>query len=218
MSNKAFEKVHWVGKSLCTENLIPGKRVYDEDLLKKSGKEYRVWDPRRSKPSAAIHKGLHQFPIREGFKILYLGFASGTTGSHLSDIVGKKGLIYGIDVSERVLRDALSLAETRKNIVPILANARNPEDYPWVEQVDLVYSDCAIPDMTDVLIRNAKLFLKPGGWAMIALKSRSIDVTKNPKIVYKEEKRRLEAFFKVVDFVTLGPFERDHGFAVLKMK
>jgi fibrillarin-like pre-rRNA processing protein len=60
--------------------------------------------------------------------------------------------------------------------------------------------------------------LKPGGFGMIAIKARSIDVTKNPRIVYKEQRQILEKFFNVVDFVTLEPFERDHGFFVLKMK
>jgi len=53
---------------------------------------------------------------------------------------------------------------------------------------------------------------------MIAIKSRSIDVTKNPKIVYKEQRNILESFFNVIDFVTLDPYEKDHGFFVLKRK
>ena len=213
-----FEGTFWVDNKLCTKNLIPGKKVYDEFLFKSKQGELRSWDPRRSKPSAAIHKGLHQFPLKQGMKILYLGVASGTTSSHFSDIVGKEGLIYGIEISDRVLREILSIAKGRENIVPILSDARMPEGYPWVEQVDLVYADIAIKDQSEVLIRNSKVFLKLDGFAMIAIKSRSIDVTKRPTEVYTEERKKLEKFFNVIDFVTLDPYERDHGYFVLKRK
>ncbi|MBL7170159.1 MAG: fibrillarin-like rRNA/tRNA 2'-O-methyltransferase [Candidatus Aenigmarchaeota archaeon] len=213
-----FEDTFWVDNKLCTKNLIPGKKVYDEFLIKSKQGELRTWDQRRSKPSAAIHKGLHQFPLKQGMKVLYLGIASGTTASHFSDIVGREGLIYGIEISDRVLREILTIARERENIVPILADGRKPETYPWIEQVDLVYADIAIKDQSEVLIRNSKVFLKEDGFAMIAIKSRSIDVTKRPTEVYKQEREKLEQFFNVIDFVTLEPFERDHGYFVLKRK
>jgi fibrillarin-like pre-rRNA processing protein len=151
-------------------------------------------------------------------KILYLGIASGTTCSHFSDIVGNEGIIYGIEISERVLRELIPVAYDRKNIVPILADARKPEEYYWIEQVDLIYADVAVREQSEILIRNAKMFLKPNGFGMIAIKSRSIDVTKKPKIVYIEQRKILENFFNITDFVTLNPYERDHGFFVLKRK
>ncbi len=213
-----FEGVYWIEGKLATLNLNPGKQVYDEQLIKQDGKEYRTWDPTRSKPAAAIYKNLTTFPLKPGMKVLYLGFASGTTGSHFSDIVGKNGLIYGIEISERVLRDALTLGKERGNIVPLLSDARKPEDYYWLEEVDLVYADVAVPDMTNVIIRNCEMFLKKDGFAMIAIKSRSIDVTSKPQRIYQEERRKLEKHFNVADFVTLEPYERDHGFFVLKSR
>jgi fibrillarin-like pre-rRNA processing protein len=213
-----FEHTFWIGNKICTKNMIPGKKVYDEFLINSKDGELRTWDPRKSKPAAAIHKGLHHFPIKEGMKVLYLGIASGTTSSHFSDIVGKQGIIYGIEISERVLREILPLAKERENIVPILADARKPEDYSWIEEVDLVYADIAIKDQSEVLIRNCKQFLKPDGFAMIAIKSRSIDVTKRPTEVYKNQRKILEEFFHVTDFTELNPFEKDHGFFVLKRK
>ena len=213
-----FENVFWIDNKLCTKNLSPCKKVYDEILIKTKDGEFRTWDARRSKPSAAIYKRLHHFPLKKDMKVLYLGFASGTTGSHFSDIIGKEGVIYGIEFSERVLRDALPVAEQRGNIIPILADGRKPEDYSWIEQVDLIYADIAIPDMSEVFIRNAKTFLKEDGFGMIAIKSRSIDVTEKPSVVYKKERQILEKFFNITDFVTLEPYERDHGFFVLKIK
>jgi len=214
--HKRFPGIFWVNNRLATINLTPGYRVYGEKLIKVGDKEFRFWEARRSKPSAAIYKGLKHFPLRKGMKVLYLGFASGTTGSHFSDIVGKKGFIYGIEISERVLREALPMVELRKNIAPLLADARKPEEYSWIEEVDLVYADIAIKEQSEILIRNSDLFLKSGGYAMIAIKSRSIDVTKPPKKVFKEQKKKLQEFFEIVDFVTLEPYEKDHGYFVLR--
>jgi fibrillarin-like pre-rRNA processing protein len=216
--HKHFENVFWVDGKLATENLVPGEQVYGEKLMKVDKKEFRVWDAKRSKPSAAIYKGLHHFPLKKGMKVLYLGFASSTTGSHFSDIVGKEGLIYGIEISERVLRESLPVAKKRGNIVPILADARKPEEYPWIEGVDLIYADIAVKEQSEILIRNAKMFLKKGGFGMIAIKARSIDVTKKPKFVYKEQRKILERFFHITDFVTLDPYEKDHCVFVLKRK
>lgn len=213
-----FENVFWINSKLATENLTPRKQVYGEKLVLMKNKEYRIWDPTRSKPAAAIYKGLKQFPIKRGMKILYLGIASGTSASHMSDIIGRGGLIYGVDVSERVLRDLLPVAKDRGNIVPVLANAATPEEYYWVEQVDLVYADVAIREQSQILIRNSEMFLKPDGYAMIAIKSRSIDVTAKPSEVYKQQRKILERVFDVVDFVTLDPYERDHCMFVLKAK
>jgi len=214
--HKLFEGVFWVNGRLATKNLVPGMKVYGEKLVKTKIGEFRLWDAYRSKPVAAIYKGLKTFPVSKGDKILYLGVASGTTASHLSDIVGKKGIIYGIEISERVLRDLLPVAEARKNIVPILANARLPETYYWIEEVDLVYADVAIPDMSEVLVRNCERFLKEGGYAMIAIKARSIDVTARPRKVFEREKEKLKKHFKVIDFVVLDPYEKDHCMIVMK--
>jgi len=196
--------------------LTPGIKVYGEKLIRTKIGEFRLWDAYRSKPAAAIYKGLKVFPINQGNKILYLGIASGTTASHLSDIIGFSGIIYGIEISERVLRDLLPVAEKRKNIVPILANARLPESYSWIEEVDLVYADVAIPDMSEVLIRNCNKFLKENGYAMIAIKARSIDVTAKPRKVFEKEKEKLRKYFKIIDFVILDPYEKDHCMIVMK--
>lgn len=50
--------------------------------------EYRVWNPFRSKLAAAILGGVDHIYMPPGSKVLYLGAASGTTVSHVSDVVG----------------------------------------------------------------------------------------------------------------------------------
>jgi fibrillarin-like rRNA methylase len=53
---------------------------------------------------------------------------------------------------------------------------------------------------------------------MIAIKARSINVMEKPNVVYQQQRKILEKFFNVIDFVTLDPYERDHGYFVLKRK
>jgi fibrillarin-like pre-rRNA processing protein len=213
-----FEGVYLIGNKICTLNLTPGKNVYGEQLIKVKEKEYREWVPFRSKLCAAIKKGIKIFPFKKGSKILYLGAGSGTTISHISDIIGKEGIIYAVEISERPLRDLVELAEIRKNIVPILADARLPETYEnlILEKVDVIYEDVADPDQIKILVKNSEKFLKQDGIAEIAIKSQSISSTKPPKEVYKECLEELGKHFEILDKVELNPYEKFHLFVVLK--
>ena len=218
--HEKFEGIFLINGKLATLNLLPGETVYGEELVRVGEKEYRIWDLWRSKPAAAIKKGIKEFPIKKGAKVLYLGIASGTTASHFSDIVEKEGIIYGVEFSERVLRELIPIAEKRGNIIPILGDARKPEEYRniVIEKVDVVYCDVASPDEIELFIRNSLEFLKPKGYGMIAIKSRSIDVLKKPEEIYKEARKKLENFFEILDFVRLDPYDKDHGFFVLRLK
>jgi len=219
-SHEKFEGIFLIDSKLATINLVPRKKVYGEILVTIKNVEYRIWDFWRSKPAAAIKKRLKEFVLKKGMKILYLGIASGTTASHFSDIIGSDGIIYGVDIAERVLRELIPHAEERGNIITILADARKPEEYEKIvlEKVDLVYEDVASPDQIQILIRNCKKFLKFNGWAMIAIKSQSIDVVKPPKQVYRECLEELRKHFEIVDKVELDPYEKAHLFMVLKLK
>lgn len=202
---------------LLVENPIQGYRPFDDELVK-GKKEYRVWNPRRSKAAAAITKGIKEFPIKGGDKILYLGAAHGYTPSFISNLIGKQGIVYAVEFSERTFNELLPLAKKYKNIIPILADARKPELYYWIEQVDVVYVDVAQPDETKIVVRNCKEFLKKNGYVMVAIKSRSIDVTKSPMKVYQEEMKRLKKEgFKIIDWKKLDPLEKAHAFIVAKM-
>lgn len=215
-----FDGIYKIDEKFATINLVPGERVYGEELIKEKSVEYRIWDFYRSKPAAALKRRLKKLPLKKGMKILYLGIASGTTASHFSDIIGGEGIIYGIDIAERVLRELVPHAEKRGNIIPILADARKPEEYEnqIIEKVDLVYEDIADPDQVQILIRNCEKFLKLNGFAMIAIKSQSIDVTKEPKAVYREALGKLEKHFEILDKVELDPYEKAHLFVVMKWK
>jgi len=216
--NQIFPGIWRKGKHLFTRNLVPGDRTYCKNLIKWKNLEFREWNPNRSKPAAAILNGLKLFPLIAKAKVLYLGIASGQTSTFFSDILGKEGIIYGVEISERCLRDLNPIAEKRGNIVPILGDARKPEEYDWIEEVDLVYEDAASDDQTPIMIRNSERFLKPNGFAMIAIKARSINVVKEPKEIYKQELAKLRKHFKILDKVMLDPYEKDHLFVVMKKR
>ncbi|MCE4607940.1 MAG: fibrillarin-like rRNA/tRNA 2'-O-methyltransferase [Caldisphaeraceae archaeon] len=198
---------------LATKNLVPGQRVYGERLYRYKDAEYREWNAYRSKLGAALLKGLEDLPVKKGDKLLYLGIASGTTASHISDIIGFEGKIYGIEFSHRVIRDLLLIVTERKNIYPMLADARFPEKYRhMVEAVDGIYADVAQPEQASIVVRNSRFFLKDKGYLLLAIKARSIDVTKEPSEIYRREVDELKkGRFEIVDAIHLDPFDKDHA-------
>ncbi|HDH07194.1 MAG TPA: fibrillarin-like rRNA/tRNA 2'-O-methyltransferase, partial [Thermoproteales archaeon] len=190
--HEKFKEIYWVefedgSKRLATINLAPGTRVYGEYLVKYEGVEYRIWNPYRSKLAGAILKGIDIVPIERGARVLYLGAASGTTASHVSDIVGEEGIVYCVEFSPRVLRELIERASRyRKNMIPLLADARFPVKYSHiVEMVDVIYADIAQPFQSKIVANNADIFLKENGWIMQAIKAMSIDVTREPSETYK---------------------------------
>jgi len=213
-----FEGIFDINGSFATINADPGKKVYNERTVRMDGKEYRIWDPFRSKLCGAMKKGLKNFPFIPGSKTLYLGASTGTTISHLSDVVGEKGELYAVEIAHQCMKSLLPLAERRNNIIPIHADARHPEEYKEVGKVDAVYQDVAQPDQDDILIKNAKMFLKKDGIAMICIKSQSIDVTKDPKVVFDAVVKKLETVFEVLEKIKLEPYDKDHLFVVLKYR
>lgn len=213
-----FEGVFKIGNDLYTKNLVPGEKVYGEKLLRIDKIEYRFWDPYRSKPSSAIKKGLKTFPVRRNSSILYLGAATGTTVSHFSDIA-ENGVVYAVEVSDVPFRKLLDLSKKRLNIVPILADARKEREYSdfILEKVDVVYCDISQPDEIEIFIRNCDRYLRTNGFGMIAIKSRSIDVVREPDEIYKEaEKKIKDAGYVHIETVKLDPFEKDHAIIVCK--
>ena len=205
-------------KKLATKNLVPGNQVYKEKLLSKEGVEYRIWDPFRSKLAAAIINGLEIFPFKEKSNVLYLGVSTGTTTSHMSDIVGDTGMIFGVEHSSRVARNFLDkVVAYRKNIIPILQNAKQPKQYFSVYgKVDIVYVDIAQPDQTEITVANCKLYLKKEGYLFLVIKTRSIDVTKSPKKIIENEIKKLQPHFEILQEIDLYPYDKDHAMVIAK--
>jgi len=195
-----------------TKNLTPGKKVYAEKLVNINGEEYREWDPKRSKLGASILKNIKEIGFSEGDTVLYLGAASGTTVSHVSDILGENGFVFALDFAPRVVRDLVYVAEERKNIIPMMFDANKPNEYQHLllPQVDFLFMDIAQRNQSEIFIKNVKRFVKKSKFAMVAVKARSVDVTKKPKQIYNQVREELKQHFQIVDEKVLDPFEKDH--------
>lgn len=213
-----FDGYIWINingeKQLATLNLVKGNNVYGEKLILYKKEEYRLWDAFRSKLAASLLKGLQDFPIKKGLKILYLGASTGTTISHISDIIGNTGVIFAVESSMRVARELIeNVADKRENIIPIIEDARKPTLYfSTYGEVDIVYCDIAQPDQTDIAISNCYRFLKDQGKILLVIKTRSIDVTQDPKNVILQESEKLQNnSFTIEQILTLEPYDKDHG-------
>ncbi|KAK9063190.1 hypothetical protein SSX86_017060 [Deinandra increscens subsp. villosa] len=207
--------------ALCTKNMVPGEAVYNEKRISVQNEdgtkvEYRVWNPFRSKLAAAILGGVDNIWMKPGSRVLYLGAASGTTVSHVSDLVGPTGVVYAVEFSHRSGRDLVNMAKKRTNVIPIIEDARHPAKYRMlVAMVDVIFSDVAQPDQARILALNASYFLKTGGYFVISIKANCIDSTVPAEAVFASEVKKLQAEqFKPMEQVTLEPFERDHACVV----
>ncbi len=203
-------KVYFKDENIATLNLTPGTSVYGEELIQEDV-EYRIWNPRRSKLAAALLNGLKNLELDNASKVLYLGASTGTTVSHISDIV-TDGRIYAVEFSPTTAKKLVQLSRQRPNIAPILGDATKPKGYlNIVEKSDLVYCDVAQPTQTELFMRNMNLFCKEDGVGLLMIKARSIDVVQKPKKVFKEQEKKLkEKGFKIIEKVKLEPYEKDH--------
>jgi len=202
---------------LVTLNLTPGEAVYGEKRIEiekdNVKKEYRQWNPFRSKLAASILGGVKNVHMKPGSKVLYLGAASGTTVSHVSDLVGPEGAVYAVEFSHRTGRELLEVAKKRTNVIPIIEDARKPQKYRMlVPMVDAIFADVAQPDQARILAVNAHYFLKNGGGFVISIKANCVDSTAPAEHVFAAqvaEMRRQQ--FKPREQITLEPYERDHA-------
>ena len=203
-------KVYFKDGNVATRNLTPGISVYGEELIQEN-EEYRIWNPRRSKLAAALLNGLENLELNEASKVLYLGASTGTTVSHISDII-INGRIYAVEFSPTTAKKLVQLSRQRPNIAPILGDATKPKSYlNIVEKTDLVYCDVAQPTQTELYMRNMNLFSNDAGVGLLMIQARSIDVVQKPKKVFKEQEKKLkEKGFKIIEKVKLEPYEKDH--------
>jgi fibrillarin-like pre-rRNA processing protein len=205
------------GESIFTE-AASTESVYGENFVEKDGEKFRQWEPSRSKAGAAVKKGV-DLGLEKNSEVLYLGAASGTTVSHFSDIL-TEGFVFAVEYSDTVIRNLVEVAESRGNIAPILANARNPEEYEDLVQkkVDLVFQDISQKDQAEILKKNVEIYLKNEGVALIAVKAQSISSTRAPEEVFSEVKDKLSEKFSILEETKLEPYETDHLFLKMRLE
>jgi rRNA 2'-O-methyltransferase fibrillarin len=205
---------------LVTKNLSPGESVYGEKRISVESAgpanedgtpgttkvEYRVWNPFRSKLAAGVLGGMDEIFIKPGAKVLYLGSASGTSVSHVADIVGPTGTVFAVEFSHRSGRDLINMATHRTNVIPIIEDARHPLKYRMlVSMVDVIFADVAQPDQARIVGLNAHLFLKVGGGVVVSIKANCIDSTAAPEAVFAREVQKLrDERIKPLEQLTLG--------------
>ncbi|KAL1790185.1 rRNA 2' [Sigmodon hispidus] len=155
--------------------------------------EYRAWNPFPSKLAAAILGGVDQIHIKPGDKVLYLGAASDTTFSHVSDIVGPDGLVYTVEFSHHSGRDLINLAKKRTNIIPVIEDAQHPHKYGMlIAMVDVIFADVAQSDQTRIVALNTHTFLWNGGHFVISIKANCIDSMASAEAVFASELKKMQ--------------------------
>lgn len=217
LTDTKYEGVHKLNGDILTKNLAPGFSVYGERLLKRNGEEYRIWNPERSKLAATLKKGLNFLPLNKGSSVLYLGAASGTTASHVSDIVGRGGQVFALDIAPRVVKDLILCCRKRENMFPILKNASRPDSYKdLIPKVDFIYQDIASRDQPKILKKNCSIFLKPKGYALVMIKASSIDSSIPAEEVFKRVKEEFQGQFRIESSLKLEPYHDKHKAYLLR--
>jgi fibrillarin-like pre-rRNA processing protein len=180
-----------------------GESVYGEA----TAGGWRRWDPHRSKLGAMLELGVDT-RLEAGDGVLYLGAATGTTVSHVADVAGPT---YAVEFAPRPMRDLLEVAASRRNLFPLLADARHPQRYAHVVESDLavLVQDVATTDQARVATENAQ-FLAEDGTLILAIKARSEDVTRDPEAVFEETIEALEPTYDVRSRTELEPYHADH--------
>ncbi len=205
-------------KGIFTKNLTPGFKVYDEETKIFDNTEYRFWNPYKSKIAAALMKGL-KLDFKNFNNILYLGAASGTTISHISDIFGSSNKnIFAVEFSREPFIDLFFLSKKRNNIIPFFEDAFKTKNYfKFIPKIDFLFMDIAQKNQVEILKKNI-VFLNENSIILLALKAKSISVSKSNKQIYFEVKKSLEETFIILQELNLEPYEKDHKVYLLKLK
>jgi len=211
-SPRLLEVVREDRRELWTEAVGDLPPVYGERWVEAGNRRLRQFEPGRSKLAAAVTRGWTGDLPAPGEQWLYLGAASGTTASHVADLVGPLGRVYAIERSVRPFARLLALAERWPNLRPILADARVPRDYAMlVPPVDGLYADVAQPDQLAIVLANAELLLRgDGARLLVALKTPSMGRGRSAGAHRDASEATLADSITLAPSVSLEPFHRGH--------
>ena len=186
-------------------------RFYKEYRVLWGGKEYRYWNPHRSKWGIHITRKELRDLLKPDVSILYLGAATGSSISHLSEVI-PEGTIYAVEFSPSSFRRLRFLGKKREQVFPLLFDASKPESYQdLVPPVDFLYMDISQANQVEIFQKNVERFLKEKGTGLFVLKERSISVSKEPSDIQKAvEKQMDEANMDILQKYELLPYDKDH--------
>jgi fibrillarin-like pre-rRNA processing protein len=217
MKNTNIQGVYKKRDKIYTENITVSKglKVYNERIIFYDNKEFRSWNPYKSKLAAAILNGV-SFDINSESSMLYLGAATGTTVSHISDIL-KNGIVYAVENSAISMKKLLNLCKIRNNIIPIFSDANHPEKYnSIVNPVDFVYQDISQRNQAEIFSENISRYLKKTGIGILMVKAKSIDVSLKPKKAYDRVIEELSfKRYKIINIVDISSYDKDHAAIII---
>ncbi|MGA3021945.1 MAG: fibrillarin-like rRNA/tRNA 2'-O-methyltransferase [Thermoplasmata archaeon] len=211
-SPRLFEVARAERREFWTEAVGDPPPVYGERWTEVADRRYRLFEPGRSKLAAAVVRGWAGDLPAPGERWLYLGAATGTTASHVADLVGPEGRVYAVERSVRPFARLLALSERWPNLRPILGDARDPLAYAsLVPPVDGVYTDIAQADQLDIVLRNAELLLTgEGARLLVALKTASMGRHRSAAGHRESAEQTLAEMTTLFPSVPLEPFHKAH--------
>ncbi|GAG69479.1 unnamed protein product, partial [marine sediment metagenome] len=122
---------------------------------------------------------------------------------------------------ERSIRQLIQNTSRRKNIIPILDDARYPQNYAKsiFSSIDLIYQDVSQPNQAEIALTNCNYYLKENGLLIIAIKSQSIDSIQKSEVVYAQEKKVLEkAGYNILESINIHKYAANHIVLIVKRK
>lgn len=187
------------GESLATK----GNPIGDESTVD----GWRRWSTNRSKVAGMIERGI-PVDLTPESRVLYLGASSGTTVSHIADIVD---VVYAVEFAPGPMRQLIDVAEGREAVIPLLKDARRPETYGHIVEanIDVLIQDVATRDQAGVALANRR-FLSETGTLLLAVKARSEDVTAEPATVFDRVRESIQTEYRITESTRLDPEHVDH--------
>jgi fibrillarin-like pre-rRNA processing protein len=220
MRQHAHCGIHTDGNDIFTRLMDGAGSGGARTSLGEDGHTYRSFPPSATKLAALVKVGVSSWPFRSDSRVLYLGAGAGTTVSYVSDIC-HNGTVIAVEFAPEPFMSLVDMARDRPNVLPILADARDPSAYAVqvVQPVDVIYQDVAQRDQWGIAHKNAEALLKGSGLLVLVVKARSVDVAKRASDVYAEVAAEASASgYQVVENVDIGDFAEGHSVLIAKRR
>ena len=83
--------------------------------------------------------------------------------------------MVAVEISPRMVRDLVKLSDMRPGLVPVLGDARKPEQVAAFirGKANWIHQDLSIADQAETFVKMATSFLSPGGIGLLGLKAAS---------------------------------------------
>ena len=169
---------------------------------------WRDWNPWRSKLAAWLRASRREWPLEPDARVLYLGAAEGTTGSHVCDLC-PQGRVAAVEVSPTAMAELLVVAERYQNLLPVLTDAHFPARYaPQAEGGGFLYQDVAQRDQLAIFRRNWEFYRPHQG--LLMLKAPGIRAGA-PEAVLDEAEAELRETFATVERSDIAKWAKGHA-------